>query len=156
MTCSLCNTVSYGPVEHVREVSVLHHHWILHLHLFSLEPGTDHAYKMECQSRLFHLIFYCLSRYLTFQHVYFAFYRWKPNSRGQVLDPSATDVHPAVNFLDINYSIVGSTNTQWKSTVSKMTYVWTVVVLGATLFLPSVFTVNQSILSSLTHLAGSP
>ncbi len=80
---------------------------------------------------------YHLSRYLTFQHIYFTFYRWKPNTRGQALNPSATNVHAAIN-LDINSSIAGSTNTQWKSALSKMTYIWTVVVLGVTLFLPSV------------------
>ena len=31
ITCNLCNTVSSGSVEHAREVSVLHHHWIVHL-----------------------------------------------------------------------------------------------------------------------------
>lgn len=86
----------------------------------------------------FHLLLYHLSRYLTFQHVYFTFYRWNPNTRGQALNPIETDVHAAVNFLDINSSIANSTNTQWKSSVSKMIHIWTVVVLGATLFLPSV------------------
>ncbi len=96
---------------------------------------------MECHSLplcWFHLFLYHLSRYLTFQHVYFAFYRWKPNTHGQALNPSATDVHAVINYLDINSSIAGSTNTQWKFTVSKMTYILTFVVLGATLTLPSV------------------
>ena len=114
------------------------HHWIVHLQLFRWDWSR---HQMECHFLplcWFHLFLYHLSRYLTFQHMYFTFYRWKPNTRGQALSPSATDVHAAINYLEINFSIAGSTNTQWKSTVSKMTHIWTVVVLGATLFLPSV------------------
>ena len=136
IACNLCIAVSYDP----REVSV---------RPSSLWQGTDSANcgtQMECQStplRWFHFLLYYLSRHLTFQHVYFTLYRWKPSTRGQALNTSASDVHAAVNYLDVNSSISISTNAQWKSTVSKMTHVWTVVVLGSTLFLPSVL-INQS------------
>ena len=91
--------------------------------------------------RWFHFLLYHLSKHLTFQHVYLNLYGWKPNTRGrQALNTSASDsdVHAAVNYLDVNSSISISTNAQWKSTISKMTHIWTVVVFGATLFLPSV------------------
>jgi hypothetical protein len=89
--------------------------------------------------RWFHFLLYHLSKHLTFQHVYFILYGWKPNSRGrQALNTSASNVHAAVNYPDVNSLIFFSTNAQWKSTLSKMTHIWTVVVVGATLFLPSV------------------
>ena len=104
--------------------------------------------------RWFHFLLYYLSRHLTFQHMYFTLYGWKPSTRGQALNTSATDVHAEVNYLDVNTSMSSSTNAQWKSTISKMTDVWTVVVLGSTLLLPSVL-INWSftIMSSLTHLS---